>query len=113
MELKQKEAIKLVNENLLETLKNEIKAYNNLLFICSTPDNYKTNEEFSKIIEKSLSLSGFKFQMSDLIDSRNWLFSKSLICNADLIILLGGDPIEQMEFFNNIELKEKLKKYNG
>lgn len=109
----ERKAIKLVNENLLETLKNEIKAYNNLLFICSTPDNYKTNEEFSKIIEKSLSLSGFKFQMSDLIDSRNWLFSKSLICNADLIILLGGDPIEQMEFFNNIELKEKLKKYNG
>ena len=66
-----------------------------------------------EIITKSLSLSGFKFKMVDIIDSRNWLFSKGLINNSDLIILLGGNPIEQMEFFNNIELKEKLKKYKG
>lgn len=106
-------AVKLSNLNLIETLKREVDKFDNLLFICSSPDDYKKNEEYSEIIAKSLSLSGIKFQMSDLIDSRNWLFSKGLINNSDLIILLGGNPLEQIEFFNDIELKEKLKSYKG
>lgn len=102
--------IKLDN-NLIATLKKEVKEFNNILFISSSPDEYETNEEYSNIIFKSLSLSGVKFKMMDLIDSRNWLFSRGLINNADLIILMGGNPLEQMEFFHNIELKDKLKKY--
>ncbi len=107
-----RKAVKLQNTNLIETLKNEIEKYDNVLFICSSPDEYKTNEEYATIIFKSLSLSGIKFKMMDLIDSRNWLFSRGLINSADLIILMGGDPLEQMEFFNSIELKDKLKKYS-
>jgi peptidase E len=108
-----RKAIKLENEELVNVLKNGIEKYDNLLFICSSPDDYKKNDEYAKIITKSLSLSGLKFNMSDIIDSRNWLFSKGLVGNSDLIILLGGNPIEQMDFFNSIELKEKLKKYKG
>ena len=108
-----RKAVKLANEALVQTLKEEIEDYNNLLFICSTPDEYKKNEEYSKLITKSLSLAGLKFSMSDVIDSRNWLFSKGLINSANLVVLLGGDPLEQMEFFNGIELKEKLRKYKG
>ena len=108
-----KKAIKLNDFNLVESLKRAIEKYDNLLFICSSPDDYKKSEEFVNIISKSLSLSGLKFKMIDLIDSRNWLFSKSLINSADLIVLLGGNPLEQIDFFSNIELKEKLKKYNG
>lgn len=109
----ERKAIKLTNEALVQTLNSEIEQYDNLLFICSTPDDYKKNEEYAKLITKSLSLSGFKFAMSDLIDSRNWLFSKGLINGANLVVLLGGDPLQQMEFFNAIELKEKLKRYKG
>jgi len=109
----EKKAIKLTNTLLVETLKKSIEKFDNILFVCSSPDEYKKNEEFSQIIAKSLSLSGIKFQMSDLIDSRNWLFSKGLISNSDLIVLLGGNPLEQMEFFNDIELKDKLKKFKG
>lgn len=106
-------AVKLANESLVNILKGEVEKYDNLLFICSSPDDYNKNEEYSEIITKSLSLAGIKFQMSDVIDSRNWLFSKGLINTADLVVLLGGNPLEQMEFFNNIELKEKIKKYKG
>ena len=74
---------------------------------------YQKNESYASIVTKSLSLSGLKFNLVDLIDSRNWLFSKSLISNADFVILLGGNPLEQMEFFNNIELRDKLKKCKG
>lgn len=109
----EKKAIKLNNEQLVDVLKNEVEKFENLLFICSSPDEYKKNEEYADIITSSLSLSGIKFHMADLIDSRNWLFAKGLINNSDLIILLGGDPLEQMEFFNNIELKDKIKKYKG
>ena len=107
-----KKAIKLTNINLIDTLKKEIEKYENVLFICSSPDEYKINEEYANLVYKSLFLSGIKFKIMDLIDSRNWLFSRALINNADLIILMGGDPLEQMEFFNNIELKDKLKKYS-
>lgn len=106
-------AIKLTNVDLVDVLKKEIEKYDNLLFVCSSPDDYEKNDMYSQVIAKSLSLSGFKFKMVDIIDSRNWLFSKGLINTSDLIILMGGDPIEQMEFFNSIELKEKLKKYKG
>ena len=109
----ERKAIRLDNVDLVSNLKGEIEKYDNLVFICSTPDDYEKNDSFASIITKSLSLSGLKFAMSDLIDSRNWLFTKSLVTNADLIVLLGGDPLEQMEFFNSIELKEKLKYFNG
>ena len=109
----ERKAAKINNKLLLENLKKEIRKCENLLFVCSSPDDYKKNDAVANLISKSLSLSGLKFRMYDLIDSRNWLFSKGLINNADLIILLGGDPIEQIEFFNNIELKDKLKKYNN
>lgn len=109
----ERKAVKLNNPDLIACLKSEIEKYDNLVFVCSTPDEYEKNDKFAEIITKSLSLSGFKFAMSDLIDSRNWLFTKSLVSNADLIVLLGGDPLDQMEFFNSIELKEKLEGYNG
>ena len=109
----EKKAIKLANVELVETLKNCIDRYNNLLFICSNPDDYETNEIYASVIEKSLSLSGLKFDYYDLLDSRNWLFTRSLVKNSDLVILLGGNPLTQMEFFNNIELKEKIKGFNG
>ena len=109
----ERKAVRLDNVDLVANLKSEIEKYDNLVFICSTPDDYEKNDSFASVITKSLSLSGLKFAMSDLIDSRNWLFTKSLVTNADLIVLLGGDPLEQMEFFNSIELKEKLKHFNG
>ena len=108
-----RKAVKLENKDFVESLKQCIGKYDNVLFISSDPDDYKNNENYASTIEKSLSLSGIKFNYSDVLDSRNWLFSRSLIKNSDLVILLGGDPLTQMEFFNNIELKEKLKGYKG
>lgn len=108
-----KKAIKLANTMLVETLKKEVEEYDNLLFVCASSDDYKKNEEIVEVITRSLYLAGIKFHMTDMIDSRNWLFSKGLINNSNLIILLDGDCLEQMEFFNGIELKEKLKKYKG
>lgn len=108
-----RKAIKLQNIELVEQIKKHVNRYKELLFICSDPDDYEKSESYKEIIEKSLSLSGIKFDFSDLLDSRNALFTRSLVKNSDLIILLGGDPITQMDFFNSIELKEKLKGYNG
>ena len=109
----ERKAIKLENAELIDQIKLMTKKYDNLLFICSNPDDYKKNESYAKIIEKSLSLAGIKFEKSDLLDSRNWLFTKSLINISDLIIVLGGNPLDQMEFFNSIDLKNKIKKYDG
>ena len=104
---------RVTNKDLILELKRELKGYSNLVFICSSPSDYENTEKYSSLIAKSLSLSGLKFDMVDIIDDRNWLFSRSLVSNADLIILLGGDTLSQMEFFNNIELSEKLKKCSG
>jgi len=101
------------NKDLIIELKRELKGYSNLVFICSTPDSYEKTEMYASLIAKSLSLSGIKFDMVDIIDDRNWLFTKSLTSNADLIVLMGGDPLCQIEFFDNIELKDKLKNYKG
>lgn len=104
---------RVTNKDLITELKRELKGYSNIVFVCSDPDDYKTTEMYASLITKSLSLSGIQFDMGDIIDSRNWLFSKSLITNADLVVLMGGDTIKQMEFFSDIELSEKLKKCKG
>lgn len=101
------------NKDLIVELKRELKGYSNIVFVCSNPDDYETTEMYASLITKSLSLSGIKFDMGDIIDSRNWLFSKSLITNADLVVLMGGDTLTQMQFFNDIELSDKLKKCKG
>lgn len=101
------------NKDLIIELKRELKGFSNLVFVCSNPEDYESTEKYSMAIAKSLSLVGIKFNMIDMIDSRNWLFSRSLISNADLVILLGGDTLLQMEFFNDIELADKLKKCRG
>lgn len=108
-----RKAIKLENQDLIEQIKKNVSRYKDLLFVCSDPDSYEKNESFKEIIEKSLSLSGIKFDFCDLLDSRNSLFTRSLVKNSDLIILLGGDPITQMDFFNSVEFKDKLKGYEG
>lgn len=104
---------KLENKELVECLKNEIENYNNILLVCSSPDNYDKTDKYSEGIVKSLSLSGLKFKMSDVLDSRNALFSRSLILNSDLVIFMGGDPLDQITFFNDIEMKDILKRYKG
>lgn len=109
----QRKAIKIENIDLVDQIKKSVSRYNNLLFVCSDPYDYKKSENYKEIIEKSLSLSGIKFDFSDLIDSRNWLFTRSLIKNSDFIIILGGNPLIQMEFFNSIEFKEKIKDFEG
>lgn len=109
----QKKAVKLANKGFIDNLKKEIKSFDNLLLIASSPDDYNKNDEYCALIAKSLSLSGVKFNLVDILDSRNWLFSKSLVKNSDLIILMGGNPVEQINFFESIELREKLKKFDG
>lgn len=106
-------AIKLENKELVDNLKKEIEDYNNILLVCSSPDDYEKNDKYSQIIVKSLSLSGFKFNMSDVLDSRNALFARSLILNSDLVVFMGGNPLEQISFFNDIEMKDILKRYKG
>ena len=106
-------ANKLENKELVECLKNEIENYNNVLLVCSSPDGYDKTDKYSEGIVKSLSLSGLKFKMSDVLDSRNALFSRSLILNSDLVIFMGGDPLDQITFFNDIEMKDILKRYKG
>lgn len=109
----EKKALKLTNLKFIEELKKSLYKYDNILFVCASCDDYKNNEECAQLITKSLALSGIKFQISDLIDSRNWLFSKSLINNSDLVVLMDGNPLEQIQFYNDIELKLKLKSFNG
>lgn len=106
-------AIKLENKELVECLKKEIENYNNVLLVCSSPDDYEKTDKYSEGIVKSLSLSGFKFKMSDVLDSRNALFSRSLVLNSDLVIFMGGDSLDQITFFNDIEMKDILKRYKG
>ena len=43
-------ANKLENKELVECLKNEIENYNNLLLVCSSPDNYDKTDKYSEQI---------------------------------------------------------------
>lgn len=104
---------RIKNRYFIEELTREVKGYSDIVFICNNPSDYENNELYSSLFIKALSLSGIKFNMVDIIDDRNWLFTKSLTSHADLIVMLGGNTNNQMEFLESIEFKEKIKGYKG
>lgn len=101
------------NENgILDLLKNEIKKYDNFLFIASDEYNTISTDMYSSVTIESFKLT-LPFKKYNILDYRTKNKAKELIKNADLIYLCGGHLPTQNKFFNNINLKELLKGTNA
>ena len=106
-------AIPVEDENLILTnLKKFLKKKNRLVYVANDPNNIEKNESRIKVLCESFDKSGLKFKEKILLDSRNKHKAKEILSGADLVILSGGKCLRQLEFFNEINLKEIIKEHN-
>ena len=95
-----------LEENLKKFWKNDSK----ILFIVSNPFNRDKNESYINSIKFVLSNTSLSFQTIDLCDGTN---PAQNLGDYDVLILAGGHVPTQNKFFESINLKEKIKNFEG
>ncbi|RAL56834.1 hypothetical protein BSK20_01020 [SR1 bacterium human oral taxon HOT-345] len=101
---------KLSNENgFLDNLKKQIKTQNTFVMVASDPTAYEKNDQFLQLDRQALTLSDLHFQKYLVLDNRNKDKVKTVLDQASLVILAGGNTYEQNQFFSTIDLGKHLK----
>ena len=100
------------NKNFKELLKKDLKTKKKAVFIASNPDDYeymdKTAKEYAKYFKK-LGLSEFQ-----KIDNRMTNFAAiNHIGSADLVFLMGGNPVTQLDFIKAKKIDELITGFKG
>jgi len=95
--------------NKLDTIKKYVKKYDNFVYIASTEYENDINDYYSKIVFDSFNMT-LPFKNYIVLDSRNEKDAEKIIKDADLIILSGGHVPTENDFFNNINLRELIRK---
>jgi len=112
------EGISVANEidntnGIVEQIKNNLKNNDTILFVASDPNNIEKTRLYSDLIFESMKLSGIIFNKYLVLDENNYDAILNNINDIDLIFLSGGSTYTQNNYFKNINLKEKILKYNG
>lgn len=108
------------DQKIKEIIKENLSGKKNIVFISANPDNYEKNDiqvygnEDSLGIIKMLEECNVKVSNTCIIDNRNIKdINNGILLNADIIYLMGGDPILQNEFVINNNLLNFIKKSNS
>ena len=96
--------------NLEENLKKYWKNSSKILYITSDPKNKEKNLSIIDSIKEALLKTSLTFQSIDLCDGTN---PEQNLKNYDIIFLGGGHVPTQNKFFESINLKEKIKYFDG
>lgn len=83
------------------------------LMISAFPDDIDANIEMQDFFASALECSGFSISAFDIWDCRTEDFSKATLHSYDAIILGGGHVPTQNDFFHGINLKRKLRGFDG
>lgn len=109
-----KVANELDNSNgIVDQMKKGLKGNNAILFIASTPDNKEKTDSYSKLLFEGLKMSGIVFNEYFVLNSSTIDNVDEYIKKANMIYLSGGDTYIQNEFFKKLNLREKIKDFNG
>ena len=84
-----------------------------LLVMASYPDSHVKTDEVAKEFACNFSEAGFPVLQQLVLDTRNEEQAAELLCEYDVVILMGGYVPLQNEFFQKIQLREKIQKFEG
>lgn len=105
---------KINNDNgLVDQLKENLTGKKGIVFIASSKNDYPKTDSYSNVLFESLKLSGIDFENYFVIDNRTKDKTEEIIDKSNMVFLAGGDTLEEIEFFNKINLREILKNYGG
>lgn len=98
---------------MVDILKSICNNGTNILLVASSPEDYDKNDEMKQIMEKSFKMSDVLYHNMIMLDSRNEDDIVSYLDCSQLVILLGGHLPTQNNWFNRINLKDKIDAYDG
>ena len=102
-------AIPLASDNYIIDIVNKyVPSRQKMVYIANNPLLIDDNKMKAKVFFESFKMSGLGFDNYEVLGEHNKAQSKEILKDADLIILGGGKIICQMNFFNEIGLKEIL-----
>ena len=93
-------------KNLKKYWKNESK----ILYITADPNSQETNNSIIDSLKNNFQSSNFSYNCIDLCDGFK---NNQNLEDYDVIILGGGHVPTQNKFFNEINLAERIKKFEG
>jgi len=97
------------NQNgILNIIKNNVKKFDNFLFVASDESNYSITDMYAKVTFQSFDAT-LPFANYRILDGRTMQYAKKLVEEADFILLCGGHVPTQISFFNNINLRDIIK----
>ncbi len=96
-----------------ERLKRFWKEESKCLMIAATPDDYDMNDQMKAFFTDALTKSGFSVGGMDVWDYRTQDISKEALMIYDVIFLGGGHVPTQNRFFRQLQLRKKIKDFEG
>ena len=103
----------LIEKNgLLERLKSIWTPDARVMIICGSPGDYEKNDIVCACLKEAFPMSGLSISYIEKCDDRNREIINELE-KMDVIILAGGHVPTQNKFMQQLQLKERLKDYNG
>lgn len=99
--------------HFVENLRKYWKTNSRCCIIAANPNSYQMNDEMCDFFRNVFVKENFSIQCFDLIDKRYCDFSKEKLHQYDVILLGGGHVPTQNQFFKYIQLREKIKGFQG
>ena len=99
--------------HFVDQLRKYWKEHSRCCIIAASPDAYEQNDEMCDFFRETFLKEHFSIQCFDLIDRRYSDFTKDELQQYDVILLGGGHVPTQNQFFKDIQLREKIKDFDG
>ena len=97
----------------VDELKKALPGPCRALFVCSDPDRPDRTRGFAEDMRSSFARIGVRFTHVQVLERANQERCGELIAGAELIFLVGGHVPTQNEFFQEIDLREELRSWDG
>ena len=100
------------DNDFVERLRMDWKPYCRFLIIAAFPESYESNDEMCSFFEEVFHCNGLTTSSFEICDYRD-LSPLSHLHDYDIIMLSGGHVPTEMAFFEEIQLAEALKSFDG
>lgn len=98
-----------IPNKIINFLNKNIKKVNNISFVTSTFEDCEKNDHYVEKMIKSFAEKNIKFKNIYIIDSRLTEDEmKNNINSSDIVFILGGNTLKQMEYINKYNLKKAI-----
>lgn len=102
-----------IPNKIINFLNRNLKKINSISFVTSTFEDYKKNDHYVEKMKNSFAEKNIQFENVYTIDSRlNEYEMKKNINSADIVFILGGNTLKQIEYINKYNLKNAIKNEN-